>query len=88
MAGEHVPTHRGSGRPGVLSPGEQQDVERALALGLGTIAQRLFAGDLVEREFWRQRLAGAYGLVAQRDQHVAALAHEATLEGLADVLGG
>ncbi|MDO8187211.1 hypothetical protein Q5424_09385 [Conexibacter sp. JD483] len=46
-------------------------MELALALGLDRIAERLVAGDAVERVFWRERLAGADRYAAKRDERLA-----------------
>lgn len=46
-------------------------MELALALGLERIAERLVAGDALERVFWRERLAGADKYAAKRDERLA-----------------
>ncbi len=46
-------------------------MELALALGLDRIAERLVAGDALERAFWSQRLAGADRYAAKRDERLA-----------------
>jgi hypothetical protein len=46
-------------------------VELALALGLDRIAERLVAGDPLERAFWRERLVGADRFAARRDERLA-----------------
>ncbi|MDW5597663.1 hypothetical protein VSS74_25150 [Conexibacter stalactiti] len=48
-------------------------MELALALGLDRIAERLVAGDALERAFWRERLAGADRFAAKRDERLAQL---------------
>ena len=77
MAREHRPGRCGGDHLGALSLGEQNDVELALALGLDGIAERLFAGDLVERAFWSERLAGAAAIAAARDERLADLVADA-----------